>query len=61
MDIKWSVCFSGGIDCQYFIKQNEQECTYEYYSGEVNTYFDDCTENILLEASALVYDKVEKS
>ncbi len=52
--------FSGGIDREYFTKQNEQECTYEYYLGEVNAYFNDCTENILLDASTLVYDKIEK-
>lgn len=34
--------------------------TYEFYLGEVNAYFNDCTENILLDASTLVYDKIEK-
>ncbi len=52
--------FNGGIDCQYAAKQNGQECTYEDYLDGVNEYFNDRTENILLEASTLIYDKSEK-
>lgn len=52
--------FNGGIDCQYIAKQNGQEFMYEDYLDEVNEYFNDCTEDILLEASTLIYDKAEK-
>lgn len=52
--------FNGGIDCHYVAKQNGQGCKYEDYLGEVNEYFNDCTEDILLEASTLIYDKAEE-
>ncbi|MCY6370599.1 GNAT family N-acetyltransferase [Clostridium ganghwense] len=52
--------FNGDIDCQYAAKQNGQECTYEEYLDEINDYFNNCTEDILLEASTLIYDKEEK-
>ena len=52
--------FNGGIDCHYVAKQNGQESTYEDSLDEVNDYFNNCTEDILLEASTLIYDKVEK-
>lgn len=51
--------FKGGIDYQYDTKQNGQEPTYENYLEEVNDYFSQSTEDILLEASTLIYDKVE--
>jgi ribosomal protein S18 acetylase RimI-like enzyme len=52
--------FNGGIDCQYAAKQDGQECTYEGYLSEVNEYFNSCTEDILREASTLIYDKAER-
>ncbi len=52
--------FHGNIDSMYAIRHNGQECTYEEYLDEVNEYFNDCTESILLEASTLVFDKTEK-
>lgn len=52
--------FNSGIDSKYVANQNGQECTYQDYLDEVNDYFNECTEDILLEASTLIYDKVEK-
>lgn len=52
--------FSDDIDSQYDIKYNGQESVYEDYIDEVNYYFKHCTENIVLEASTLVYDKLQK-
>ena len=46
--------FNGGIDSQY-----EQESIYEDYLCEVNDYFTYCDEATLLEASSLIYDKLE--
>lgn len=46
--------FNGGLDFQY------EEYTHEGWVSEVNEYFNGCTQEILLEASTLIYDKTEK-
>lgn len=52
--------FDNSLDQYYDITQSGQASTYEDYLCEVNEYFGESPEDILLEASTLVYDKAEK-
>jgi ribosomal protein S18 acetylase RimI-like enzyme len=53
--------FNGNIDWMYDSKQSGQVPKYEDYLEEVNEYFrEGLEEDIMLEASTLVYDKLEK-
>ena len=42
------------------LSKMDKNLQYEDSLDEVNDYFNNCTEDILLEASTLIYDKVEK-
>ena len=51
--------FREGIDTQYTTMHNGQGSTYEDYLDEVNAYFEECSDDILREASTLIYNKLE--
>ncbi len=50
-------CFNNNIDYHHATKHDGQVLSYKDYLDEVNEYFYECKEDILIEASTLIYDK----